>query len=66
MEVYINRFPVECPPELSLAGLLQREKVSSEGIAVAVDNKVVPKKAWNDTFLSEGAKVTVIRAVCGG
>ena len=66
MEVYINRSPVECPPELSLAGLLQREKVFSEGIAVAVDNKVVPKSGWEAKILEEGAKVTVIRAVCGG
>lgn len=66
MEAFINRTPVAIDAELTLADLLAREGIAAEGIAVAVDNKVVPRTAWNTTRLQEGAKITVIRAVCGG
>lgn len=37
-----------------------------KGVAVAVDNKMVPRTDWDSFQLSEGAHVTVIKAVCGG
>ena len=61
MKVYINHSPVEVGTGISLSDLL-----SSQGTAAAVDNKVVPRADWDSTMLEEGAKVTVIRAVCGG
>jgi sulfur carrier protein len=66
MEVFINRTPVAIDAETTLAELLAREGIAPEGTAVAIDNKVVPRTAWNTTRLQEGAKLTVIRAVCGG
>lgn len=37
-----------------------------KGIAVAIDNSIVPRKIWAETQLSDGQTLTVIRAVCGG
>jgi sulfur carrier protein len=36
------------------------------GVAVAVDGEVVPRTAWDDTVLKEGARVEVVAAVQGG
>ncbi len=36
------------------------------GVAVAIDNKMVPRTQWNDTALYEGANVVIIKAACGG
>ncbi len=66
MEVFINRRPVEIEESTTLAELLAREGLSREGIAVAVNNRVVPRSEWPAASLQEGAKITVIRAVCGG
>lgn len=66
MKVFINHSPVECKAGTSVASLLSEAGIGTEGIAVAVDNKVVPKSGWEAKILEEGAKVTVIRAVCGG
>lgn len=66
MEVFINRVPATVDAGTSLAELLERRNVAAEGIAVAVDNKVVPRAEWAGCRLHEGAKITVIRAVCGG
>ena len=36
------------------------------GIAVAVDQKVIPKAKWHGTKISENSDVEIIRAVQGG
>lgn len=37
-----------------------------KGVAVAIDNRVVRRGAWDETRLSDGQSLTVIKAVCGG
>ena len=66
MEVTINHKPVGVETPMSLAELLAHEGIPAEGVAVAVNNRVVARRDWASTQLEEGAKVTVIRAVCGG
>lgn len=66
MEVFINHSPVETDAATTLAELLMQEGISADGIAVAIDNKVVPRSEWPTTRLQAGTKITVIRAVCGG
>ena len=39
---------------------------AAEGVAGAVNNRVVPRAKWAATQLEEQMKITVIRAVCGG
>ena len=39
---------------------------SARGVAVALDGEVVPRGRWEDTPLSEGARVEVVQAVQGG
>ena len=66
MEVFVNRKPVGVEAPMSLADLLAREGIPAEGVAVAVNNRVVPRAEWPATPVAEGMKITVIRAVCGG
>lgn len=66
MKILINHSAVEIDPSMSMADILVRENLAGDGVAVAVDNIVVPRAKWEDTRLREGAEVTVIRAVCGG
>lgn len=67
MELTINRKTIEVAPGgTTLAELLERESLDGPGRAVAVDNQLVPRDKWAATALSEGMKITVIRAVCGG
>ena len=66
MEVFVNRKPVAVESGTSLAELLDRLGIAPDGTAAAVDNKVVPRDMRRQTIPAEGAKITVIRAVCGG
>lgn len=66
MKLSVNRQAVEADAGETLAGLLQRMSVPAEGVAVAVNNRVVPRSEWAATSLHEEDRITIIRAVCGG
>ncbi|MDE5643363.1 MAG: sulfur carrier protein ThiS [Muribaculaceae bacterium] len=50
----------------TLQQLLENQQLVRQGIAVAVENRVVPRQKWSETELADGMKITVIQAVCGG
>lgn len=66
MQIFINNAPVEVNPKYNLVEILAQQNIPAQGTAVAINNKVVPKALWSDTFVSEGCRLTVINAVCGG
>ncbi len=66
MEIFINNTPVTTEEGITLDRLIASQGMSAKGIAVAVNNRVIPRAAWATTPLEEGAKLTVIQAVCGG
>ncbi|MCM1022082.1 MAG: sulfur carrier protein ThiS [Muribaculum sp.] len=66
MTVLINHSPIQLDPTATVADALLHQNMAGNGIAVAVDNKVVSRDKWETTRLYENAKLTVIRAVCGG
>jgi sulfur carrier protein len=53
---------------MTVADLLDRLGLGSvsSGIAVAVNNEVVPRARWSETVLQDGDAVEIVRAVAGG
>lgn len=67
MNVEINHKNVNVSEYVNnLEELLQQEGFAGPGVAVAVNNRVIPKAQWKSTMLEEDMKITVIRAACGG
>lgn len=67
MTVSINNQSVETPSTASLRSLLtELALVDKKGIAVAVDNAIVPRAAWEQFTLSGNEKITVLQATQGG
>lgn len=50
----------------SLQELAQELTLPEKGIAVAVNNRMVPRSNWQLTELHDGDKIVIIKAVCGG
>ena len=44
----------------------QGQDLEAGGLAVAVNDTVIPKKNWNEESLRQGDRVEVIRATQGG
>ena len=66
MKIIINHTEVEIDGQPTLAEVLVHQNLAGDGVAVAIDNKVVPRASWGVTPVTDGAKLTVITAVCGG
>jgi len=66
MRVNLNDEPRETQAE-TLAQLMDELGLTEEkGVAVALDQAVVPRSAWSQTRLAPGAQILVIRAAQGG
>lgn len=66
MTIYINKTETEVTVGMTVGEVLRQMQFPESDIAVAVDNKVVPRALWDSTQLQADARLTVIRAVCGG
>jgi sulfur carrier protein len=68
VRVLINGDPAELPDGASVAAAVRAAGVDGEprGVAVAVDGEVVPRARWEDTPVTDSARVEVLRAVQGG
>jgi sulfur carrier protein len=49
-----------------LSQFSQEQNLPTSGIAVAVNNRMVPRAEWNSYVLNEGDNILIIKAVCGG
>jgi sulfur carrier protein len=66
MTLTVNGDSRELPPGTTLAELIGQLTESARGIAAAVDGEVVPRRAWPDRTLADGAVVEIVTAVQGG
>ena len=62
MKIYINQKEIEVQDSISVKELLDMQQIAIEGTAIAIDNKLVPQNEWNDRILTDGNKITIIRA----
>ena len=65
MDITINNKPLSTSAA-TVSQLAAELALPEKGLAVAVDNKLVPRGDWGSFELREGAAVTVIRAAFGG
>jgi sulfur carrier protein len=66
MKILVNNSLFESTPEENIASLLRRLKISPHGIAVAVNDRVIPKISWETHSLHENDSLILIRAAQGG
>jgi sulfur carrier protein len=65
MMILLNAEQLEVDDHTTVAALLQSLGYPDRGIAVAVDQTLLPRSAWA-TALSDGAQLEVVTAVQGG
>lgn len=65
MKVQVNHKEVETTAT-TLSMLIEELSLPMQGIAVAVNNRIVSRADWTKFLLQEGMSITVIKAACGG
>lgn len=67
MKVMVNGKTIKLDEGATVKGLLRQEGIEEpRGVAVAVDGAVVGRGDWGATFLQDGQRVEILRAVQGG
>lgn len=64
--VRVNGEAVEVSDGSSLAGLVDSHVAQTRGVAVAVNEAVIPRSAWASTSLAEGDRIEILNAAQGG
>ncbi len=65
MKLFVNNKEMQTEAT-NLDGLIASLGLPAAGVAAAVDNKLVPRTQWATFELCEGARITIIKAACGG
>lgn len=66
MQIYLNNQERDIAAGTSVAELVASENLDRPGVAVAVNNRVVPRNRWHEHKLEADDRVVIIKAVCGG
>lgn len=67
MEVFVNSESIQLEANASITTLLQQlQMAGKKGMAVALNNKVIPAHKQEQTRLTNQDKITIIRAAQGG
>lgn len=66
MEVKINSKTVEVASGITLAEALIANNIATKGIAVAVNETVIPKNCYDKHNLHQGDEIIIIKAFYGG
>ena len=67
MKIYLNDILTDLPNDyMTVEDLLKWKDISTQGTAVAIDNKLIKKMAWGITKISPLCHVNIISAAYGG
>lgn len=65
MKVIINSKEVETN-STTLSQLVEELSLPMQGIAIAVNNRMIPRTEWVNYNLTESVSIVIIKAACGG
>lgn len=50
----------------NLLQLTEELSLPAQGVALAVNNRIIPRSEWVEIPLTEGMNIIIIKAACGG
>ncbi|MBR4923323.1 MAG: sulfur carrier protein ThiS [Bacteroidaceae bacterium] len=65
MKLRVNDKEVETRAT-NLSLFSQEQNLPTTGIAIAVNNRMIPRTEWDSYALNKGDNILIIKAVCGG
>jgi len=67
MDITVNAQPYRMEEHANLIDILEKAKIINRfGIAIAVNNTVVPKAEWEKFLLKDKDNIIIINAISGG
>lgn len=66
MKITINNRQTETAESTTLAAIAAERRLPEMGVAVAVNNEMVPREEWGSRVVSDGDDIVILKAFCGG
>ncbi len=66
IKIVLNKKEIELKENSTITMLIENMNIEVKGIAIAVNNRVIRRKEWQNFVLKDNDIVIVIKAVCGG
>jgi thiamine biosynthesis protein ThiS len=66
LRIQLNGEPRDVPAKLTLAGLVSHLGFAADRLAIELNDSVIRRAEWANTFLSENDRVEVVHFVGGG
>lgn len=66
MHIQFNDEPIQCPDNLTLGNLLEQLCLLKPGVALAINQTIVPREQWDAHLLNDGDQILLFQAIAGG
>ncbi len=66
MQIRLNGEVLEDAAPLTVQGLIARQQLTGQRVAVELNGDVVPRSRWAEVSLKDGDQVELVRAIGGG
>lgn len=66
IDIEVNGQAHSVPQHTTLRALLAVLDVSDQGVALAVNRSVVPRRQWSERQLAPSDRIEIVRAIGGG
>lgn len=66
MKLTVNNQETELAVGGTLLQLAEQLQLPPQGVAIAVNNRMIPRPQWDGYVLQEGDRLVIIKAACGG
>lgn len=66
MHIHFNDESILCPDDLTLAMLLEQLSLLKPGVALAINQRIVPREQWENHLLNNGDQILLFQAIAGG
>ena len=66
MKIKVNNKETELTLGNNIASLAQQLELPEQGVAVALNNRMIPRSQWAEQEIKEGDSLVIIKAACGG
>ncbi|PQQ28391.1 sulfur carrier protein ThiS [Photorhabdus luminescens] len=66
MKITVNDQPMELMAPLAIQQLLEQLKQTQPGMALAINQTIIPRSEWNTHQINDGDNILLFQAIAGG
>lgn len=66
MKILVNNKETELTQGNTLADVARQLELPAQGVAIALNNRMVPRAQWAEQTVKDGDSLVIIKAACGG